>query len=67
MKLGKFSKGEKEKRINTDIHCSNCKKEVPGGLKVGENYSKTQEFEKELVDFKKSYLCGVCRDEKRRN
>ena len=46
MKLGKFSKGEKEIRINTDLHCSNCKKQVPGGLKVGENYSKTQEFEK---------------------
>ena len=67
MKIGKISEGEKEIRIETDIHCSNCKKQVPGGLKVGENYSKTQAFERELSDFKKSYLCGICRDKKKKN
>ena len=34
-------------------------------MKSGENYFKTIEFNKELEKFKKTYLCGVCRDKKR--
>ena len=41
------------------------KKPVPGGLKVGEDYSKTKEFQIELSEFFKNYLCGKCRDRKR--
>jgi len=66
MIIGKISKNEKEVRFNEEIFCNNCKKQVPGGLKTGEEYSKTESFKIELENFKKSYLCGICRDKKRR-
>ena len=66
MIFGEISENEKRVKINAEIHCSNCAKQVPGGLKVGENYSKTESFQTELENFKKSYLCGVCRDKKRK-
>ena len=65
MKIGKFEKDEKKIKLNIEIFCSNCKKKVPGGIQTGENYSQTNEFRKELVEFKKQYLCGICRDKKR--
>jgi len=40
-------------------------KTVPGGLQAGETYYQTKPFEIELEKFKKSYLCGICRDKSR--
>ena len=67
MIIGKIQKNEKSIRFNLDLNCSNCQKKVPGGVKVSEKYSKTEEFKKELEGFKKNYLCGICRDKKRVN
>jgi len=38
---------------------------VPGGVQTGEGYSQTEAFKIELEDFKRDYLCGICRDKKR--
>ena len=65
MIIGKISENEKTVRFNVEIHCTKCGKKVPGGLKAGEKYSQTKTFKIELENFKKSYLCGVCRDKKR--
>lgn len=65
--IGIIKKGEKTIRLNTDVNCSNCGKSVPGGIKTSEKYSKTISFKKELEEFKKNYLCGICRDKKRVN
>ena len=65
MIIGKISKNEKKVRFEVEIHCSNCGKKVPGGLKTGEKYSQTKAFKTELENFKKTYLCGICRDKKR--
>jgi len=65
MIIGKISENEKTVRFNVQIHCTNCGKKVPGGLKAGEKYSQTKAFKIELKIFKKSYLCGICRDKKR--
>lgn len=67
MIIGVIPKNEKSVRLNIDINCSNCGKRVPGGIKTSEKYSKTNDFKKELVEFKKNYLCGICRDKKRVN
>ena len=65
MILGKIAKDEEQVRLAVEIHCNSCKKSVPGGLKVGEKYSKTKEFKAELAEFVEKYLCGKCRDQKR--
>jgi hypothetical protein len=65
MKFGKIEENEKVIKFNLELRCINCNKKVPGGMKSGENYLKTIEFNKELEKFKKTYLCGVCRDKKR--
>jgi len=65
MIIGKIQKDEKTIRLNTDINCSFCGKSVPGGIKASMKYFKTKEFKKELKEFKKNYLCGICRDKKR--
>lgn len=65
MIIGKISENERKISINADIHCTNCGKQVPGGLKVGEKYHKTEEFKIELEKFLQNYLCGICRDKKR--
>ena len=65
MIIGKISENERKVRLDVKIHCTNCGKQVPGGLKVGENYSKTDEFKIELEKFMQNYLCGICRDKKR--
>ena len=52
-------------KFNRKIHCTNCGKQVPGGLKTGQEYYQTHEFEIELKEFLKNYLCGICRDEKK--
>jgi len=65
--IGEIKKDEKTIRLDLDIHCTNCGKSVPGGIKTSEKYSKTNDFKKELEEFKKNYLCGICRDKKRVN
>ena len=65
MIIGKISENEKTVRINVEIYCTNCGKKVPGWLKAGEKYSQTKAFKIELENFKKIYLCGICRDKKR--
>jgi hypothetical protein len=65
MIIGKISENERKIELNADIHCTNCGKQVPGGLKVGERYCKTDEFKMELEKFMQNYLCGICRDKKR--
>jgi hypothetical protein len=40
---------------------------VPGGMKTGEKYYLSEEFKMEQEEFLKNYLCGICRDKKRRN
>jgi len=64
MKFGKIEENEKVIKFNLELKCTNCNKKVPGGMKSGENYFETIEFNKELEKFKKTYLCGVCRDKK---
>jgi hypothetical protein len=65
MKFGKIIDGEKLIEFTEIIKCSNCKKVVPGGMKTGKSYYQSNEFKKELIEFKKKYLCGICRDQKR--
>ncbi len=67
MIIGKIKKNEKTIRLNLDINCTSCGKSVPGGIKTSEKYSKTNDFIKEFEEFKKNYLCGICRDKKRVN
>ena len=66
MIIGKISENEKKIEFSMNIHCTNCGKHVPGRLKAGEKYYQTKEFEIELEEFLKNYLCGICRDKKRR-
>lgn len=65
MIIGKISKNEKIIKFDIQIHCTNCGKQVPGGLKTGEGYYQTKEFVREIEEFKKNYLCGICRGKKR--
>jgi len=65
MIIGKFPENEKMIRFDVEIHCTNCDKKVPGGMKTGEKYYQTKEFKIELEGFMKTYLCGICRDERR--
>ena len=65
MIIGKISENERKIEFDASIHCTNCGKKVPGGLKAGEKYSKTEEFKTELKEFMQNYLCGTCRDKKR--
>jgi hypothetical protein len=62
MKFGKIEDNEKIIKFDLELKCTNCKKRVPGGMKSGRNYFKTDEFNKELENFQKIYLCGICRD-----
>lgn len=65
MILGKISEKDKKIELQVEIHCIDCGKKVPGGLKTGEKFSKTKQFKIELEEFVKNYLCGICRDKKR--
>ena len=65
MIIGKVHKNEKKIKFNINLKCIKCGKKVPGGMKTGENYFGADAFKTEIVNFKKNYLCGVCRDKKR--
>ncbi len=67
MIIGKIQKDEKKVKLDLDIYCTNCGKKVPGGIKTSEKYYGTKSFLNEIEDFKKNYLCGICRDKKRVN
>ncbi len=67
MIIGKIKKNEKKVKLNLDIYCTSCGKKVPGGIKTSEKYYDIKLFLKEVEDFKKNYLCGICRDKKRVN
>ncbi len=67
MIIGRVLENEKRVKFDVEIHCNNCGKNVPGGLQTGESYFQTHEFRIELDNFKKNYLCGICRDHNRRN
>jgi len=66
MILGKIEENEKRVKFNIPIHCTDCSKTVPGRIISGEKYSQTKAFKIELEQFKENYLCGICRDKKRR-
>ena len=66
MIIGEISENEETVRFNVELYCSECKKRVPGGMKTGLKFYQAIEFEQELKKFKKNYLCGICRDKKRR-
>lgn len=65
MKIGNFPDSEKTVRFEIEIHCTNCGKQVPGGIQTGETYSQSKEFQNDLRELKENYLCGICRDKKR--
>ncbi|NND86838.1 MAG: hypothetical protein HKM23_05900 [Nitrosopumilus sp.] len=65
MIIGKIGENEKSIRFELDLNCSNCKKKVPGGMKCSEKFYQSKSFDKQILDFKKNYLCGICRDKKR--
>jgi len=67
MIFGKIKENEKIIKFNAEIQCTNCDKKVPGGMKTGEKYFETDEYFIKLEEFKKTYLCGTCRDKKRSN
>lgn len=65
MKIGNFPDSERKIRLEIEIHCTNCGKQVPGGIQTGEKYSQSVEFQNDLEELKENYLCGICRDKKR--
>ncbi len=65
MIIGKINKNEKKIKFHLDIKCTKCGKAVPGGMQTSENYFGTDSFKLEIDNFKKNYLCGICRDKKR--
>lgn len=65
MILGRIEKGEKTVRFNLDIRCSNCGHKVPGSIKSSEKHYKSDGFEDKIKEFRRNYLCGICRDKKR--
>ncbi|MCV0392346.1 MAG: hypothetical protein K5790_03510 [Nitrosopumilus sp.] len=67
MIIGKIGKNEKSVNFELELHCANCKKKVPGGMKCSKKFYESKSFEKKIIEFKKNYLCGVCRDKKRTN
>ena len=67
MIIGKIKKNEPKIRFNLNLNCTKCGKNVPGGMTTSENYFGSYSFMLEVDNFKKNYLCGICRDKKRIN
>lgn len=67
MILGEIAKNERKIKLDVNIHCNDCGKKVPGGIRTGERYYQTREFNIKLEKFKQNYLCGICRDKRRVN
>ncbi len=67
MIIGKISENEKRVKFYVKIHCTDCNKTVPGRVVAAEKYYGTKAFRVELENFKKNYLCGICRDKRRVN
>ena len=65
MKIGNFPDSERKIRLEIEIHCTECGRQVPGGIQTGEKYSQSEEFQNDLKELKENYLCGICRDKKR--
>lgn len=65
MRFGEIQKNEKVVKFNLELKCNNCEKKVPGGMKTGERFFETEQFFRELEEFKETYLCGICRDKER--
>jgi hypothetical protein len=65
MIIGKINENEKSIRFDLELHCTNCNKKVPGGLKASEKFYGTDEFKNKIEFLKTKYLCGICRDKKR--
>lgn len=65
MKIGNFPDSERKIRLEIEIHCTECGKQVPGGIQTGKKYSQSAEFQNDLSELKENYLCGICRDKKR--
>ena len=53
MIFGKIEKNEKIIKFDLELKCSNCNKKVPGGMKSGIKYFKTEKFNDELKKFQK--------------
>jgi hypothetical protein len=65
MIFGKISENENKVKFDVEIFCIGCEKKVPGGCQASEKYYQTEAFKIELEEFKRNYLCGICRDKKR--
>jgi len=65
MIIGKINENEPKVRFNLNLNCTKCGKNVPGGMMTSEKYFGSYSFMLEVDDFKKNYLCGICRDKKR--
>ena len=65
MNIGKIDKNERKIKFHLDLNCTKCGKKVPGGMQTSENYFGSDSFNIEIDNFKKNYLCGICRDKKR--
>ena len=67
MIIGKIGENEPTIRFSVNLNCTNCGKKVPGGMLASEKYYGTYSFMLEIDNFKKNYLCGICRDKTRTN
>jgi len=63
--IGKIKKNDKIIKFQLNLFCTKCGKSVPGGMRASEKYYNSNLFKIELENFKKNYLCGICRDAKR--
>ena len=67
MRIGNFTNNESTIKFNLNLNCTNCGKNVPGGMLTSKKYFGSYSFFLEIDDLKKTYLCGICRDKKRIN
>jgi len=65
--IGKINDSEPSIRFNLNLNCTKCGKKVPGGMRTSKKYFGSHSFKLEVDNFKKNYLCGICRDKKRVN